>query len=107
MKHLLLIALSSLLLVACGSKGDSAKGAPGGKGNGGKKGGVQRVLNVEGYVAELGLQGKNFQTMATLVPKNSVSLSAATSGRLVSLKAKDGAIVKKKGTLLAKIDDSG
>ena len=54
MKHLLLIALSSLLLVACGSKGDSAKGAPGGKGNGGKKGGVQRVLNVEGYVAELG-----------------------------------------------------
>ena len=105
MKHLLLIALSSLLLVACGSKDDSAKGAPAGKGNGGKKGGAQRVLNVEGYVAELGQQGKNFQTMATLVPKNSVSLSAATSGRLVSLKAKDGAIVKK-GTLLAKIDDS-
>ena len=106
MKHLLLIALSSLLLIACGGKDDSAKGsAPGDNGPGGKKGGAQRVLSVEGYVAELSSQGKVFQTMATLVPKNSVSLSAATSGRLVSLTAKDGAIVKK-GTLLAKIDDS-
>ena len=108
MKHFLILALTSLFLAACGSKGDDAKGAPasGGKdGPGGKKGGAQRVLNVEGYVAELGMQSKVFQTMATLVPRNSVSLSAATSGRLVSLTAKDGAVVKK-GTLLAKIDDS-
>ena len=106
MKKILLASLMSLLLIACGGKGDSAKGASGSKGApGGKKGGAQRVLNVEGYVAELGVQSKNFKTMATLVPKNSVALSAATSGRLVSLKAMDGAIVKK-GTLLAKIDDS-
>ena len=105
MKKLLVVTLTSLLLVACGGKDDSAKGAPGGKGNGGKKAGTQRVLNVEGYVAELSSQGKSFQTMATLVPRNSVSLSAAMSGRLVSLTAKDGAVVKK-GALLAKIDDS-
>ena len=107
MNKLFLVALTSLLLVACGSKDDAAKGAgaPAGKGGGGPGGKAQRVLNVEGYVAELSLQGKTFQTMATLVPKNSVSLSAATSGRLVSLTAKDGAIVKK-GALLAKIDDS-
>ena len=106
MKKLLVVTLTSLLLVAGGCKDDSAKGAPGAKGgNGGKSGGAQRVLNVEGYVAELGSQSKSFKTMATLAPRNSVALSAATSGRLVSLKAKDGAIVKK-GTLLAKIDDS-
>ena len=104
MKHLLLIALTSLLFVACGSKDGSAKATPGGKG-GAPGGKPQRVLHVEGYVAELSSQGKIFQTMATLVPKNSVSLSAAMSGRLVSLTAKDGAVVKK-GALLAKIDDS-
>lgn len=106
MKHLLLITLSSLLLVACGGKDGSAQGSDKAAGKGGAAGGrPQRVLKVEGYVAELGSQSKSFKTMATLVPKNSVSLSAATSGRLVSLKAVDGAVVKK-GQLLAKIDDS-
>ena len=109
MNKLLLVTLTSLLLIACGGKDGSAKGSDKASGKGGAGGGpggkAQRVLNVEGYVAELSSQGKVFQTMATLVPKNSVSLSAATSGRLVSLKAKDGALVKK-GELLAKIDDS-
>ena len=105
MNKLLLVTLTSLLLVACGGNDSSAKGSDKAAGKGGAPGGKQRVLKVEGYVAELGSQSKSFKTMATLVPKNSVSLSAATSGRLVSLKAKDGALVKK-GELLAKIDDS-
>jgi len=73
----------------------------GGKG----KGGGGRTLNVEGYVATFAAQKQEFQTMATLEPYNSVSLSAAVSGRLVELHAKDGASVPK-GMLLAKIDDS-
>ena len=106
MNKLLLLSLTSLLLIACGGKDGSTKGSDKAAGKGGAPGGKpQRMLNVEGYVAELSSQGTTFQTMATLVPKNSVSLSAATSGRLVSLMAKDGALVKK-GTLLAKIDDS-
>ncbi len=94
-------------LVACSSDGPEGKGIPGGKGPGGLqgKGRGARTLNVEGYIAELSEMNKEFQTMATLSPLNSVSLSAATSGKLVQLNAKDGASVQK-GTLLAKIDDS-
>lgn len=99
----------SFAIVACSS--DSANGNGGNSntkktGNSSGKGGrVQRILNVEGYVAELSHQRKEFQTMATLAPLNSVSLSTAASGRLIRLNAKDGALVKK-GSMIAKIDDS-
>lgn len=111
LKTIFFLLLASL--VACSGDG-GAKGAPGGKGPGGPggpggKGGPggrpQRSLNVEGYIAELSVMSKEFQTMATLSPLNSVSLSAAASGRLVTLNAKDGASVQK-GALIAKIDDS-
>lgn len=108
MKRLALIFLMTMALVACSDgsadgKGGSAVKGP--HGPGGKGGRPQRALNVEGYIAELVAQRKEFQTMATLAPLNSVSLSTAASGRLVRLNAKDGALVKK-GTLIAKIDDS-
>ena len=101
-----------LLLVAC-SGGDSgasgAKGAPAGKGGpqgkGGPGGRPAREIAVEGYIAEAHEHGKTFTAMATLEPLNSVQLTAATSGRLTNLYAKDGAQVQK-GALLAKIDDS-
>lgn len=88
----------------------SAKGASGaGKGTGAKgpggPGGKARTVAVEGYIAQVHNANANFQTMATLEAMNSVELTAATSGRLVSLSAKDGANVQK-GALLAKIDDS-
>lgn len=94
----------ALFLAACG--GDSAapgKGGPGGKG--GPSGRPAREIAVEGYIAEAHEGGKTFSAMATLEPLNSVELTAATSGRLMNLYAKDGAQVQK-GTLLAKIDDS-
>lgn len=98
MRNLALLILSAVLLLAC-----SAKEAPQGAGGKGKGGG--RSLNVEGYVAEFSKPKREFQTMATLEANNSVSLSAAVSGRLVELHAKDGASVPA-GMLLAKLDDS-
>lgn len=99
--------LGLCFLVACSGDGvgDKARGGKGPQGKGGPGGRPQRILNVEGYVAELSEQHREFQTMATLSPLNSVSLAAAASGRLVTLNAKDGASVQK-GALLAKIDDS-
>jgi len=79
------------------SKGAPGKGGPGGRGN--------KTYAVEGYIAKFHDANTNFQTMATLEAMNSVELTAAASGRLVSLSAKDGASVQK-GALLAKIDDS-
>lgn len=103
----------ALLLIACG--GDSAPGAgtpgkgpggPQGKGGPGGPGGrPARVIAVEGYIAEAHVALKAFTAMATLEPMNHVSLTAAMSGRLTNLYAKDGAQVQK-GALLAKIDDS-
>ena len=101
----------ALLLIACGSNdsapgaGAPGKGAAGKGGSGGKGGRPAREIAVEGYIAEAHEQGKLFTAMATLEPMNSVSLTAAASGRLVNLYAKDGAQVQK-GALLAKIDDS-
>jgi len=111
MNKLLLVTLISLLLIACGGKDGSAKGSDkaGGKGGAAGKGGAggrpARVIAVEGYIAKTHVASNNFTTMATLEALNSVSLTAATSGRLQKLYAKDGARVQK-GTLLAKIDDS-
>lgn len=106
---LFVIALSAMF-AACG--GDGSQGAPGaGKGPGGPgKGGPggfggAKTFAVEGYIAQSHEASKSFQTMATLEAMNSVELTAATSGRLVKLMAKDGANVSK-GALLAKIDDS-
>lgn len=95
-----------LYLTACGGN-DSAPGvgAPGKGGPGGKGGRPAREIAVEGYIAEAHEGGKTFSAMATLEPLNSVQLTAATSGRLMNLYAKDGASVQK-GALLAKIDDS-
>ncbi len=98
MRNLFLLLLTVAMLVAC-----SAKDAPQGAGGKPAKGG--RSLNVEGYIAEFSNQKQEFQTMATLEANNSVSLSAAVSGRLVELHAKDGASVPA-GLLLAKLDDS-
>lgn len=103
--------LGLVFLVACSGDGAANKapgghGGPGGPGGKGGPGGRNaRTLNVEGYIAELSVMNKEFQTMATLSPLNSVSLSTAASGRLVLLNAKDGAMVQK-GDLIAKIDDS-
>ena len=102
----------ALLLAACGgdsgAPGGAAKGAPQGKGPGGKGGPggrPAREIAVEGYIAEVHEAGKIYSAMATLEPLNNVQLTAATSGRLTNLYAKDGAQVQK-GALLAKIDDS-
>ena len=101
----------SFFLAACGGesgsvpsgKGGPGAGAPGGKG--GPGGRPAREIAVEGYIAEAHSANKTFSAMATLEPMNSVELTAATSGRLMNLYAKDGAQVQK-GALLAKIDDS-
>ena len=98
MRNLFLLFLSAVLFLAC-----SAKEAPQGAGGKPTKGG--RTLSVEGYVAEFSKPKREFQTMATLEANNSVSLSAAVSGRLVELYARDGASVPA-GMLLAKLDDS-
>ena len=98
MRNLFLLLLSAVFFLAC-----SAKEAPQGAGGKPTKGG--RTLSVEGYVAEFSKPKREFQTMATLEANNSVSLSAAVSGRLVELYAKDGASVPA-GMLLAKLDDS-
>lgn len=102
----------ALLLAACGgdsgAPGGAAKGAPQGNGPGGKGGPggrPAREIAVEGYIAEVHEAGKIYSAMATLEPLNNVQLTAATSGRLTNLYAKDGAQVQK-GVLLAKIDDS-
>jgi len=104
----LFVVALSLTMVACGgdAKDGAGKGQGGpGKGGPGGFGGKARTVAVEGYIAQIHNANANFQTMATLEAMNSVELTAATSGRLVSLTAKDGANVKK-GALLAKIDDS-
>ena len=113
MKFFVLLFIS-LYLTACGGndsapgagapgKGAAGKGGPGGKGGSGGR--PAREIAVEGYIAEAHVANKDFMTMATLEALNSVSLTAATSGRLEKLYAKDGARVQK-GALLAKIDDS-
>lgn len=104
------LLLVALIFAACGG-GDSPQGkggpaGPGGaQGKGGPGGRLAREIAVEGYIAESHRALKDFSAMATLEAMNSVELSAATSGRLVNLYAKDGASVQK-GVLLAKIDDS-
>lgn len=85
-------------------KAPDAKGKAAGKAPG-KGGRGARTVAVEGYIAEFHKANNSFKTLATLEAMNSVNLSAAANGRLVSLYAKDGANVKK-GALLAKIDDS-
>ena len=107
-KKIFIPIFASVLLAACGgdSSAPGAKGAAGGKGGPGGKGGrPAREIAVEGYIAEAHEGAKSFSAMATLEPLNNVELTAATSGRLTNLYAKDGAQVQK-GTLLAKIDDS-
>ena len=112
-KKFIVFVFVALFLAACGGEDSAASGAKGagapGKGGLGGKGGPggrpAREIAVEGYIAETHKGGKTFSAMATLEPLNSVSLTAATSGRLTNLYAKDGAQVQK-GTLLAKIDDS-
>lgn len=114
MKSFLILLLTSVLFVACGG-GDASQGkggAPAGKGGpqgkggpGGPGGRSAREIAVEGYIAEAHESGKTFTAMATLEPLNNVQLTAAASGKLTNLYAKDGAQVQK-GTLLAKIDDS-
>lgn len=101
----LLAALSfSAFIIGCGGDSAPSKGAPAaGKGGPGSRGG--KTFAVEGYIAEFHKANSSFNTMASLEAMNSVELSAATNGRLVSLFAKDGASVQK-GALLAKIDDS-
>lgn len=101
----LLAALSfSAFIIGCGGDSAPSKGAPAaGKGGPGGRGG--KTFAVEGYIAEFHKANSSFNTMASLEAMNSVELSAATNGRLVSLFAKDGASVQK-GALLAKIDDS-
>ena len=74
MRNLFLLLLTVAFLLAC-----SGKDAPQGAGGKPAKGG--RSLNVEGYIAEFSNQKQEFQTMATLEANNSVSLSAAVSGR--------------------------
>ena len=103
MKNFILITLTSLLLAAGGSKEEAAKNGSKPKGNKGGK--PAREIAVEGYIAEPHEQGKSYTAMATLEPLNSVQLTAAASGKLTKLFAKDGASVQK-GALLAKIDDS-
>lgn len=111
-KKFVILIFASIFLAACG--GDSAapgakgagapgKGGPGGKGSPGGK--PAREIAVEGYIAESHRAVRDFSAMATLEALNSVELTAATSGRLMNLYAKDGAQVQK-GALLAKIDDS-
>ena len=113
MKNFVVLLFSVLAFAAC-SGGDSGapggapqgKGGPGGPGGKGGPGGrPAREIAVEGYIAEAHSANKTFSAMATLEPMNSVELTAATSGRLMNLYAKDGAQVQK-GALLAKIDDS-
>ena len=106
------LLFAALLLAACGgdsnASGGAAKGAPQGKGPGGPGGPggrPARVIAVEGYIAEAHVALKAFTAMATLEPMNHVSLTAAMSGRLTNLYAKDGTQVQR-GSLLAKIDDS-
>ena len=105
-----LFSLTIIALVAC-SGGDSGApgGAPQGKGGPGGMGGPggrqAREIAVEGYIAESHQAARQFSAMANLEAMNSVELTAATSGRLMNLYAKDGAQVQK-GALLAKIDDS-
>lgn len=118
----LLVAVAvSVAMVACGgddapgakvpafkapSSKDAPKGASAGKGGpGGPSGRGNKTYAVEGYIAKIHEANQSFQTMATLDAMNSVELTAAASGRLVKLFAKDGANVQK-GALLAKIDDS-
>ena len=111
-KKIFISIFVSVFLAACGG-GDSSCGgdssAPGAKGAAGGKGGPggrpAREIAVEGYIAEAHEGAKSFSAMATLEALNSVELTAATSGRLTNLYAKDGAQVQK-GSLLAKIDDS-
>lgn len=101
----------ALMFIACG--GDSVPGAgtsgakqgKGAAGKGGSGGRPAREIAVEGYIAEAHRAAKEFSTMATLEAMNSVALTAAASGRLTNLYARDGAQVQK-GALLAKIDDS-
>lgn len=72
-----------------------------------KKGGAPllRVIRVEGYVAKKRDLINHYQVTGTLFPINEVELKSETSGRLISLPVRDGALVSK-GALIAKLDDS-
>ncbi len=93
-----LAAVFSVLLTAC--SGGEAKQQ---KKNSGST--AQRIVRVEGYVAQQKVADNRYQVSATLLPMEDVELKAETSGRLVRLPVKDGSSVSK-GTLIAKIDDS-
>ncbi|MCF0223271.1 MAG: efflux RND transporter periplasmic adaptor subunit [Fibrobacter sp.] len=92
------------MLFACSNEPAKEGAKSSGKGPS-AKGKKNREVAVEVYIATPSEQARQYQTMATLTPINSVSLSAAASGRLVLLNARDGMNVKK-GALLAKIDDA-
>lgn len=101
MRHLYLIALFSLLAIACGKKENSqAGGAPapaGAKSN-------LTVTAVEGYVAKPSLLTEAVTASGTIVPAEETELHPEASGRVVSLNLPEGRSVRK-GQLLLKIYD--
>lgn len=101
MKKKWIITLGIFLLVACASeeKVDSSK-------KGSRKGRSQaRMISVEGYLAEPGQTISSSKLAGNLSAYDEVELKTEMAGKLVALKVKDGAYVKK-GSLIAKINDA-
>lgn len=100
MKKEWIIILSVFMLIACSSeqKNNSKKGP-------GKGRSQARTLSVEGYLAFPKEAISSSKLAGNLSAYDEVELKSEVAGKLISLKVKDGAYVKK-GSLIAKINDA-
>ncbi len=98
--HFYIITIVSLLIVACGSK--DKKGA----GQGAKNGNPQKQppLAVDAMIVTASSLNAQIEIPGTILANESTEIHPESSGRLVLLNVKEGALVGK-GTLIAKLYD--
>ena len=98
--HFYIITIVSLLIVACGSK--DKKGA----GQGAKNGNAQKQppLAVDAMIVTASSLNAQIEIPGTILANESTEIHPESSGRLVLLNVKEGALVGK-GTLIAKLYD--
>ncbi|RYY88041.1 MAG: efflux RND transporter periplasmic adaptor subunit [Chitinophagaceae bacterium] len=97
-KQTLFVAVATLLLAACGSERKKDAAAA-------QKAGPRPPARVDAFIVEGRSVSENIEVPGTVVAGESTEIHPETSGRIVMLNIREGAVVGK-GALIAKLDDA-